>query len=288
MPITITVPGPPSYIGPGAVVSLQSDFIGPLPTGSFWRVNILQTPDTSDIIWQQNITAGSTFTNLTVGYTGTKPFTSTQWMVPEATNVYVQVQLNPPTGTALDSGSATVQWSSTRDAWYLEKLKIEAVPQGLTSPQAALLAADHAAINPPLVATDGTPITGAVGDVIVRPSLKFLGIDTSTHVLTGSGTLPVPSLLGVQTGWGLVLDVITVPPGASFKSGYVRSFHPRVAQFLALWPAAHSAEAMVLQELRLHLEHYTWLWEYAFTSAVAYWIEPGWSVQARFVSAFFP
>lgn len=40
MPITITLPQPGNSVGPGFVATFQTDFIGPLPSDSFWILNV--------------------------------------------------------------------------------------------------------------------------------------------------------------------------------------------------------------------------------------------------------
>jgi hypothetical protein len=288
MPITITLPSPGTLIGPGAQVQLVSDFIGPLPTGSTFHLKISTNAEGDPYSSGQIEVTSGTSIALLVDDRFNVATQLNQQVIPTGTAVHVLAELRNNADAVLDSGATTATYDATALLWQHINQNTSVASGGMTTTQAQQLADDHAAINPPLLAHDGTAITGGVGDVIVRPSLKFIGIDASTTLLTGSGTLAVPLFLGTITAWGAVLDVVDVPVEASYKAGYVRSFHPRVAQLLALKPAAHSAEAMVIEELRLHLEHFTWLFEYAYTHDLAYWIEPGWSVQLRWVTAFFP
>lgn len=288
MPITITLPPPGTLIGPGAQVHLVSDFIGPLPTGSTWHLKISTDPEGDPYSSQQIEGASSTSIQLLVDDRFNVATQSNQEVIPTGTAVHVIAELRNNADVVIDSGAATANYDATALLWQHINQNTPASPGGLTTAQAAQLAADHAAINPPLLASDGTPITGAVGDVIVRPALRLLGIDTSVHVLEGSGTLAVPTLAGVQTGWGLVLDLVASPAGYGLEEGYVDRYWERLAQLLALWPAAHSAEAMVIEALDLHLAHFTWLFANANTQAVAYYVAPATTINARFVSAFFP
>lgn len=275
-------------IGPGFGLTWTSDLIGPIPNDWVYSIAVRNDPEqlTADFEFLRPSSGAHTI-SATVGDRVTMPLSSqTQNTLQRGATVHVRAELRSSTGVVEDSGDATATWNPVDAEWLL--LRNVSTTQGLTGAQAQLLADNHAAINPPLLAHDGTPITGAVGDLIVAPSLKFLGIDTSTHVLTGSGVLEVPNIAGVQTAWGLVLDVAEAAPGASVKFGYVDSYIRRVAQFLLLWPARNTEEAMVIEELRLHLAHFTWLWKVPFTISVAYWIEPMFTVNARFVSAFFP
>jgi hypothetical protein len=288
VPITITLPDPVDVIGPGVKVFLQSDFIGPLPAGSAWLLHTSTDPEFVQVNYEERWHAEGTSLLATLASPYQQVIFPGDDSYAAGTTVHVEAQLIQAPFTVIDSGTTTATWQPTQDLWQVTRQIKSDAGLGLTTDQAQQLADDHAALNPPLLAQDGTPITGAVGDLIVRPSLKFIGIDTTTYVLTGQGTLEIPNLLGVQTGWGLILDVLEYEPGSSYMPGYVRSFHKRAGQFLLLWPARNTAEAMVIDELRLHLEHFTWLWDWAYATAVAYYIEPGWTVQARFASAFFP
>lgn len=288
MPITITLPEPGGVIGPGVKVFLESDFIGPLPAGSAWLLHTSTDPEFAHVNYEERFPAFGTSTLETLALPYQQVIFPGDDSYEAGTTVHVEAQLIQAPFTVIDSGTITAPWQPTQDLWQVLRTIHSEAGLGLTTEQAEQLGDDHAAINPPLLAQDGTPITGAVGDLIVAPSLKFLGIDTTTHVLSGSGILEVPNFAGVQTAWGLVLDVAEAAPGASVKFGYVDSYVRRVAQFLLLWPARNTAEAMVIEEFRLHLAHYTWLWHVPFSISVAYWIEPMFTVNARFVSAFFP
>lgn len=291
MPISV-VSQPITAVGPGFGFQIHTDLIGAIATGSTWRIEIHQHGDEDQAavvitaplwssdqhnrrVWIEGDPDGGqqTFYGRNVSlYTGQ--------------SVDLLYQLLAPDGTTVtDSGATTsVVWDTD-----ISNSRLLPTPtSGLTEEQAQQLADDHAAINPPLIAADGTAITGAVGDNIVRPALKFLGIDTTEYHLTGSGTLDVPNIAGVQTAWGLVLDVEDTLPGEGVSDGYVVRYHTMAGQFLLLWPAKNTSEAMVIDELRLHLAHRTWTWDFANVIAVAYWIQPGWQVMARFVSAFFP
>lgn len=293
MPISV-VSGPITVIGPGGGFILRTDIVGPIATGTMWNVEVHPHGDEDNAavlytapLWASDQHEVRIWFALTPdGGENTLYGHYTQ----VATNDTVDLifKLVAPDGfTITDSGAVdSVRWDTDTSASL--NVPVSGGSGGLTTDQAVQLADTNASINPPLLAHDGTAITGAVGDSIVRPALKYLGIDTTAYHLTGSGTLDVPTFAGVQTAWGLVLDVEESLPGEGVSDGYVVRYHAMVGQFLLLWPAKNTAEAMVIDEFRLHLAHRTWTWDYANVIAVAYWIAPGWTVQARFVSAFFP
>jgi hypothetical protein len=292
MPITVVSP-PISAVGPGFGFFIHTDFIGPFLTDTTWRIEIHHHGDESNaavVITAPLWAIDNHERRIWVGQDpdgGQATFYARQVALATNDSIDLLYQLLAPDGTTvIDSGATTdVKWDT--DVSNSQLLPTTG-GGGLTTDQAQQLLDTDTALNPPLLATDGTPITGAVGDVIVRPALKFLGIDTTTHDLVDTGVLDVPTFAGVQVAWGLVLDVAEAPIGYGRELGYVDRFTPRAGQFLALWPAAHTAEAMVIEEYNLHLEHATWLWKFGFTAAVAYSIPPATLVHARFVSAFFP
>jgi len=288
MPITFSPPLG-GVIGSGQYVSPISDFIGPLDSGTHWTFQIFPHGG-EDIVLGETVFDNRSFTHTTLGKPesgGVKLQNVPQVSVADGDLVDMTVSLTSGTGTELDATSVTsLKWTGTSD-WNL----IANLPQsagGLTDAESAQLADVHNLVAPPFTTTAGAPLPIDVGDLVVRPALKLLGIDTTVHTLSGSGTLDLPSILGFNTAWGLVLDVTSAPSGWGRKPGYVDSFNFRIGQFLYLVPSANGEGAMVIEEFRLHLEHFTWVFRESWGSAIAYYIDPPCEVQLRFLTAFTP
>lgn len=119
MTITITPSAPTSQIGLGMGLTLQSTFIGPLPTGTRWSVGVyVGSSSPANLVW------GETFATLSVGPTqyilglvsSGLIQTPQQWPA-DGASVLVEVFLSST--STLDTGTATLTWSRTGGLWYL-------------------------------------------------------------------------------------------------------------------------------------------------------------------------
>lgn len=283
---------PINAIGPGFQFSVRTSISGPLPTDWFWEVRIFAHGDETNgpvVAWQQLDALDQHEVQIQLGANSTTFFgTHYSRQLAFATGDLVDANFilwNASQTVAEDSGSITsVKWDTDNSS----SLLIPTTGGGLTTDEAQQLADVHNLVAPPFTTATGVALPIDISDLVKRPALKLLGIDTTVHTLTGQGTLSIPSLLGFPTAWGLVMDVTSAPEGWGRKPGYVDSFMKRIAQFLLLMPAANGAGSMVVAEYRLHLEHYTWIWPDTWSTDVAYFIDPPCEVQVRFLQAFTP
>lgn len=280
-------------IGPGITIHVNSFIVGPLGSDWVWHLyirphgvetaNPIECTALVDPIDQhhRSIQIGAPMS----GGFGTSY--STQEGFNTGASVDAVVELTNAAGTVVEESGATD--SLTWDTNVSSRALLDTTAGGgLTVEEAAQIDETHATVAPAFTTPDGTALPFASGELVVRPLQSLLGIDTTEHTLIGSGTLAIPSFAGLNTAWGLILDVIDPPPNSQIKPGYVNSFAYRVGQFLLLVPAANTAEAMVVEEYRLHLEHFTWTWQRNGVTAVAYYIAPGAAVLARWLQAFNP
>lgn len=165
MPITI-LPPVPSGVGPGLLVQLQSNFVGPLPTGSTWVLNI--TPQGSESAYMVTGTAVTQF--LTGDPQIGLPFQGWEWGYPgrgtaqPGAPVTIAVTLNEPGNPVpIDSGAITVPWDPSTG---LPALLQEQGKGGLTDVQAEQLAAVNAEIAP-VLSLDGLTLSSLTGGVPV-------------------------------------------------------------------------------------------------------------------------
>lgn len=291
MPITV-VSLPQTNIGFGTQINLHTDFVGPFVTGTTWRFEVHPHGDESNLgalctapLWPTDnheifLQIGGDPLAL-----GQQTYFEGQVSLNTGDLVDLIYTLQSPTGTVIDSGATnSVKWDTDTSSSKL----IAAPTGGLTTAEAQQLADVHNLVAPPFTTTGGTPLPIDIGDLIKRPALKLLGIDTTVYTLTGQGTLAIPSLLGFPTAFGLVMNVTSAPSGWGRKPGYVDSFNFRIAQFLLLMEAANGAGSMVVAEKRLHLEHETWIFPDTWADHVAYYIDPPCEVQVQFLTAFTP
>lgn len=291
MPITVVSPTPLYTIGPGAGFILHTGFVGPFATGTTWRIEVHPHADETNAavvitapLWASDNHERRVWINMDPDGGQTTSYASYVTLATGQSVDLVSQLLAPDGVTVLDSGSETTVWDT--DSSGRERLPVATT--GLTTEQADQLAQVDLMVAPPFTTTTGVAIPAAAGQLVTAPAGKFFGIDTSVHTLTGSGTIVIPSLLGLPTAWGCVLDVTSAPEGWGRKPGYVDSFNFRIGQFLLLQAAFNPEGLMVVAEYRLHLEHFTWLWPDVWAGLIAYYIDPPCEVQLRFVTAFSP
>lgn len=291
MPITDSGLGSP-VIGPGFTFSILTDLIGPIPTNWIWEVRIFPhgTEDNGPVVaWAHIDSANDHTAHIQLGPNATSTFGthySTQYAFATGDLVDAHFTLwNSDFTVAEDSGATnSLVWDTDASTSKL----IATGTATLDTEQAQQLADVHNLVAPPFTTAAGVALPIDISDLVRKPALKFLGIDTTVYTLTGQGTLSIPTFAGFPTAWGLVLDVTSAPSGWGRKPGYVDSFNFRIGQFLLLLPAANGAGSMVVAEYRLHLEHVTWIFPDTWATDVAYYIDPPCEVQARFLTAFTP
>lgn len=138
MPIEITLPGPDHAIGPGYTVRLQSDFIGPLPTGSSFALTVSLDPEGAQQVDQVFVPTATTTAAFTLHEPGQGSIRFPNWTAQPGQSVRVLAQLLDSEGTQLDSTSIASTWQPTNMLWQQLQVK-ESTGGGLTTDQAAQL-----------------------------------------------------------------------------------------------------------------------------------------------------
>jgi hypothetical protein len=196
MPITFTPLGPsPAAIGWGMSFTVSSDFIGPLPTGSFFDVVISTDSEGANPIVQVGFNTNTTTPSpkqLTIHNSGML-FGNSSATVGQT--VHVITQLVQSGTTVVDSGATTMPWvNSSSDNVQLLQDGSHA-GDGLTSTQAAQLA----------TVVDNTQTTQEVGGVTTTISVgeqlaaKSIDALTTVEITSGPTSDPVTHNLAVWT-----------------------------------------------------------------------------------------
>jgi hypothetical protein len=142
--VTVTItPAPPSAsCGLGIGVTVASDFIGPLPSGSFWGISYTTDSATLDTIWSETFLTNTQAARLLIpGLESHGAYVQpSQWPVDGAT-VYITALLGHP--ATIDTGQITATWRTTAGLAYLEYVHFNTIFFNLASPLSvnAILAA---------------------------------------------------------------------------------------------------------------------------------------------------
>jgi hypothetical protein len=116
VPITITPgwDGTTNFVGPGVQIGLTSSFIGPLPVGSQWNVQLWSSTSPEAQIFIQQIDAKQT-NSILYHYLveAGQSYTAYSQMPKEGDNVSIKAYLQEPTGT-VDQGQITAKWTNSQ------------------------------------------------------------------------------------------------------------------------------------------------------------------------------
>lgn len=180
MPITVEPPGPyPVAVGPGQVIQLHTDFIGPIQTGSTWEVGIFPTSSTETPIVRETYLANTNQERVGPMMLPQTIHSIPTVAVPAGTQVFVTLDLKDPNGLVIDAGTTTLPWEP-QTGLGLQQQQSQSVSTGggLTAQQAQQLTDIHvsAVINQLVNAITLVPVTsGPTFDPVITdlPDLIF-------------------------------------------------------------------------------------------------------------------
>lgn len=212
MPIVITLPDQNPKVGPGLSFSWQSDFIGPLPTGSKWRVQAAVDSEFSgDIFWgsvfaTDVLIGGITMLNLSGGNVG---LTIQDTIAPApGQTTYLRVQLLDASNVVQDEGFENAPFTYTDGVPFLLRDMLNVIP-GSYALDAISTAVGEVkdAVTTTLQTATGA-VTTTLADLFARPTLDQLTLD---EVTSGETFDPVASEV-VGSYFGVIVRVTTIAP----------------------------------------------------------------------------
>lgn len=275
MPITITLPPPGTSIGPGYLIGLTSDFIGPLPTGTTFHVRISSHPEgTPNVIWQIIPTQGTQIQVL-VGDRFTVTTSSQQQTVPAGSNVHVVAELVTSSQQVIDSGvtDVPVTYDPTTMLWQHVNQNT-GTGGGLTGDQATQLQETHNAVLRAWQVSAGLLQSTPIGGLISHPDPNLLRLHNPPFILRGRGFLTGLPPLGLAEVWGLQFVVTLRPTGAGLIDGNVPYYQYRVVEFCAEYNDAGSGLTYIQEIQRFHEHQLLWLWDRFAPLRILYDVTP--------------
>jgi hypothetical protein len=169
----------------------QSDFIGPLPSGSNWQLSVAPVGNETDLI-----ASFGTSTNVTQQLLTTMDTTS-QWAfitnklgLEEGHQLQLTAQLRDPSNQVIDQGSIQLPWTNSRGLPVQLLLKGQGTQSGLTPLQAQQLQEVH----------DQTFLS------------KVIDALTLVEITNGPTGDPVTQFL-VAWNFGIIVRLTTIPDG---------------------------------------------------------------------------
>ena len=280
MPITFTPNPNGAVIGPGIQIGFSSDFVGPLPVGSFWRIRFYTGSEPLNAWLQVDVPTQSPFGGHVTPFIRQPAESSIVTVtntISDGTPAFANVELHDPS-SVLDSGTLPANWSSTSG--------LTQVIQATGSAQGGFTAEDRAnlqlAVQQSAVDLTSTAVPTDLHTVPVGKLPGDVPLLWSERVgpfsLTGRGTLDLlgQGIRGIWTGLRWFYEVI--PPQWGMKPGAIDEFQPRPAQLVPIFQLG-SGEQIGNPILDTNSSGgFSKLDLFAFTGQIAYDISPGWTV----------
>lgn len=231
MPIVIEVPVS-GTVGPGQLIRFTSDFIGPLPTNTSWRIKIGTEADTTNPFLTILKPAGGI------------PIGTTQVLIFDQGEVVSTLPLSQPIGGAtvhvnaelvtdtgvIDSGTRTAVWDATTGLGQ-QVFQLQSTGGGLTTGEHELLVATERrsqVLGEPTDLTINTP-SGLVTSTLARLfSRSFVDQLVLSEVTAGETCDPVRFS---YSEWyaGIAIRVTTIDPALSPKTPDQNWYFPDLA-----------------------------------------------------------
>lgn len=129
---------------PGGGIQAQTDFIGPLPTGSTWEVHLLAASPSEQEIWTTTFGSQQHVVQFTLLTTNGDVAASSGLYVPaNGEQTRIRVNLDTPSGQ-IDTGVVTAPWDTTRGLGIQsQEQRQSSITGGLTPIEAQQLQETH-------------------------------------------------------------------------------------------------------------------------------------------------
>lgn len=223
VPVTIHPPAPNSLAGPWISVALESDFIGPLPIGSFWRIQLYTSPEPNPLFtsWDADQDTASPFSShlLYDRRPLRRSALNTSVSIKAGDQVHITAELRSPS-SVLDSGTITIPWDPVIGQQALPTQIQAGTGGGLTNEQALQLSQTHVSTF-----TDQLVDTLTLIPLTAGPSpgpINTVLTDTVFGVIVRLASIPPDLVAGTPDGdyWTKTLAVVRIFRGSDLWKRY--------------------------------------------------------------------
>lgn len=270
MTVTIAQPVDGGPFGPGFVINLDSDFIGPLATGSFWRVDIIAMDVGETMVLREDFPSSI---NSRTAFFKSDPTVSLP--IPFGTKDLIHgaplkllAELRSPTAV-LDSLQIDIVWDMTSGIPFSMWQVINA--QGAANAGAAALAEEtHAAVHMAFPGLPNLPLGQLLSGTLPINSVR----EIITPDRTLEGTLQrVTGPIDVNA-FGIEWEVVSAPAGVGVAQGAPDRWSRRILD-LQLIATDGSSNEYTRSFESFHVHHYRYMFNGLGLTRIHYWIEPG-------------
>lgn len=274
MAVDFIQPAPGAPFGPGFAVHVDSDFIGPLPSDSYWLMWIAPAADPEDVVqssqlftvanerewvWGRDGLSGPAILAVLPGFA-------------HGDTISITAELHSPTAL-LDSGTQTVVWDMTSG--------VPSILQTLLTGQSTA----HVEVVEQIEEIDRAVHMdlGGLGRIGLSEllGLPTAGI-TSRQLITPDRTLTgtlARALVGLDVAaLGLEWEVVDAPPGVGTIQGAPARWSRRILDIQQVGTDGFSNEYTRAFD-SFHVDHYRLMFNPVGLTRLHYWIEPGITVR---------
>jgi hypothetical protein len=258
-------------------IDLQSSFIGPIPTGSHWLVQLFADADQLNPVSSALITFQSNPQRIQWNF-GQVPLSVANFSVLVGQTVFVKVSLENPSFVVLDSTTTSFPWAQSSADYIALIQQIPAAGSGLTATQATQLAEAHSATQV-VVTTPTGETTVPLSDLLSLPTLDSL---TLTEVTTG----PTPDFASVElpnSAVGVIVRITTIGGGYAATSPDDGYFVPELA-VARFFRGSDLVERIGIHTVSRFIYPIPGAWAYWTTTLFGGDLPPDMSVQVNFAA----
>lgn len=282
MALIIGFPQPGEVWGPGFVLTVSTDLIGPQPPGTVWEIDLEAME--SSVVWGRWTTPfvfNAIRTTWVNGDASESDVLAPEHLLTTGDDARLHIKLKQSDGTVIDEDDVAIILDMTQgQAWQVQeyiRTHPPAASGGLTTAEHNAVLATQAAVLADIGPGLGD-LVQSIGQLITRPTLAIGSLSSPAYELEGDGEIPGISDL-LHSRFGIYWLATTIPAGLGHLHGNTEEYMQRLVQFRTL----HVLDGveLVTEVFDANWHGGLWTWSTPKPSAIEYSILPGVHIQVR-------
>lgn len=270
-------------VGPGALISVNSDFIGPFPIDSFWTVSVLGGPTFERVLWRNQYPCVGNQLRRYLGEPGLNNPAEQNVGIDQrglqGDAVHFVVRLETPSTGFSDQNSFNTGVYDEHGTENRLPQQLASAIAGFTETDRQELAITKASVQVPfpiLTAAGGFVLRG-LADLVTTAPLSILA-RADCQDLSGTGVLTRPFPGFTVAASGLTWDFVDIPTFFGRKDGTLLEFTQRIVQFQLVARDRTGAER-TFQVIDAFSDNQIVTWGLTQLERVEYSVTPGCAVR---------
>lgn len=281
MAITFTEPGVNAPFGPGFLVHVSTDTIGPMPSGTTWEISLLAADgetilNTDPPIPFDGVSLFTTF--------GVKAVDDWRWNpafggMQHLADGFIHAKLSAPIVGLIEEDQQAIKQDMITGMAYIQTALLSTVLRQLktNTGNSGTIEADVAAIKAASFAEFGTNLI-PISQLLQAPPLGFLHREQIEPDRTGEGELTRPVGPVSVDAFGLAWEFVDVAEGIGVQEGAPDRLVTRALELNTVHQLGDSSNENSFTAAFDYGDSF-WLFPQLFPTVVRYWIGPGITVR---------